>query len=85
MSDQGGMYVKIDGIDHDRREKTVRWHLIAAKNHGPYIPCGASIALVKRLAGGGERLPVGAMPCVGLLSVEEYLAPLRDLSITEVV
>jgi saccharopine dehydrogenase-like NADP-dependent oxidoreductase len=77
VSDQGGMFVKIDGVDHDGREKTVSWHLLAANNHGPYIPCGASIALAKKLANGGEGLPVGAMPCVGLLTVEEYLAPLR--------
>jgi hypothetical protein len=79
------MYVKIVGVDHEGREKTVSWHLLAAKNHGPYIPCGASIALAKKLAGGGDGLPVGAMPCVGLLSVEEYLAPLRELAITEVI
>jgi saccharopine dehydrogenase-like NADP-dependent oxidoreductase len=85
VSDQGGMYVKIDGLDHDGREKTVSWHLLAAENHGPYIPCGASIALAMKLARGGEGLPVGAMPCVGLLSVEDYLAPLRELSIREVV
>ena len=85
VSDQGGMFVKIDGVDHDGHEKAVSWHLLAANNHGPYIPCGASIALAKKLANGGEGLPVGAMPCVGLLTVEEYLAPLRGLSIREVV
>jgi hypothetical protein len=38
---------------------------------------------VRKLAA-GDRLPVGAMPFVGLLSVEEYLEPLRALDIREV-
>jgi hypothetical protein len=57
---------------------------LAAQNHGPQIPCGAAVALVRKLAGGGA-LPLGAMPCVGLLSVEEYLAPLADLDVREVM
>jgi hypothetical protein len=58
------------------------WSLLAAQNHGPQIPCGAAIALVQKLAR-GEALPVGAGPCVGLLSVEDYLAPLRELDVHE--
>ena len=32
----------------------------------------------------GPALRKGAMPCMGLLDVDEYLAPLRDLDIREV-
>jgi hypothetical protein len=60
----------------------INWNVIAEKNHGPYIPCGAAIALAKRI-GSGASLPTGAMPCVGLLTVDEFLGPLRDLSISE--
>lgn len=80
ISDRGGMYVEMEGTDRQGRSCARRWHLLAACNHGPYIPCGASIALVNRLAAGGA-LPTGAMPCTGLLSVEEYLAPLKELDI----
>jgi hypothetical protein len=31
----------------------------------------------------GSALPAGAMPCMGLLTVEEVLAPLKGLSIRE--
>jgi len=58
--------------------------LIAEKNHGPRIPCGAAIALGKKIAG-GAALPKGAMPCLGLLTVEEFLEPLRDLQVSEIV
>lgn len=83
VSDKGGMFVKLGGVGHDGTPKSVSWHLIATQNHGPNIPCGASIALTHKLAR-GVLLPRGAMPCVGLLTVDEYLAPLKGLSIREI-
>jgi hypothetical protein len=84
VSAQGGMFVKLDGIGHDGDRKSIAWHLLAAENHCPHIPCGASIALTKKLAAGRD-LPRGAMPCVGLLTVDEYLAPLKGLNIREIL
>jgi nucleoside-diphosphate-sugar epimerase len=75
---------KAAGIGRDGEALSLTWHLLAAQNHGPQIRCGAAVALVRKLAG-GEVLSFGAMPCVGLLSVEEYLAPLADLDIREVM
>jgi hypothetical protein len=84
VSHRGGMFVTLEGVGSDGAPSTLTWSLLAAQNHGPQIPCGAAIALVKKLAR-GERLPVGAAPCVGLLSVDEYLEPLRELDIREVL
>ncbi len=83
VSDKGAMFVALEGLDDHGQPLTCVWHLIASENHGPFIPCGAAIALAQKLAR-GVTLPLGAMPCVGLLSVAEYLAPLRDLAIREV-
>jgi saccharopine dehydrogenase-like NADP-dependent oxidoreductase len=83
VSDKGAMFVMMEGVGLDERPLRKTWNLLAARNHGPHIPCGASIALARKLAV-GESLPKGAMPCLGLLTVEEYLAPLRDLDIREV-
>jgi hypothetical protein len=83
VSAKGGMFVRLDGVGQDGGPKSVAWHLLAAQNHGPNIPCGASIALTQKLAR-GMLLPHGAMPCIGLLTVEEYLAPLKGLDIREV-
>jgi hypothetical protein len=83
LSDQGGMFIELSGIGRDSRPLTKCWSLVAAQNHGPHIPCGASIALARKLAA-GVALPRGAYPCVGLLSVDEYLAPLSELDIREV-
>lgn len=83
ISDRGGMFVTLEGTGHDGSPLSLTWHLLAARNHGPQIPCAAAIALVRKVAAGHE-LPRGAFPCVGLLSVEEYLEPLRDLEVREV-
>ncbi|MDB6010130.1 MAG: hypothetical protein JWL65_2380 [Gammaproteobacteria bacterium] len=84
LSDQGGMFVALDGEGLERNRLYISWNLLARQNHGPYIPCGAAIALARKLAN-GVSLPKGAMPCVGLLTVKEFLAPLRNLDIREVV
>jgi len=83
VSDKSGMFVKLDGIGHEGEEKSMTWHVLAAQNHGVHIPCGASIALSQKLVG-GQSLPHGAMPCMGLLTVDEYLAPLKGLDMREV-
>jgi saccharopine dehydrogenase-like NADP-dependent oxidoreductase len=83
VSDKGAMFVQLDGTGLDGKPLTKLWNLLALQNHGPHIPCGAAIALTRKLVR-GELLPKGAMPCLGLLSIEEYLAPLRDLDIHEI-
>jgi saccharopine dehydrogenase-like NADP-dependent oxidoreductase len=80
MSDKGGMFVELEGVGRDGHRAKRRWCITAARNHGPYIPCGAAIALAGKLADGAE-FRKGARPCMGLLTVEEYLAPLHTLDI----
>jgi saccharopine dehydrogenase-like NADP-dependent oxidoreductase len=84
LSDKGGMFVTLAGEGSDGSPLSLTWNLIAQRNHGPYIPCGAAIALVKKIAS-GVPLPKGAMPCMGLVTVEEFLEPLRELDISEKV
>ncbi len=83
FSDKGGMFVVLEGLGSDGAALKLAWHVIAARNHGPNIPCGASIALARKLAG-GETLPAGAMPCMGLLTTDEYLSALSEFDIMEI-
>jgi len=82
ISDKGAMFVSMEGIGTDGQPLKLDWHLVAAQNHGPYIPCGAAIALATKLAR-GDQLPSSAMPCMGILTVEEYLAALDGFDIRE--
>lgn len=83
VSDKGAMFVTMDGIGVDGQALSLEWQLLAAQNHGPHIPCGAAIALANKLAR-GDALPTGAMPCMGLLTVEDYLSALQGFDIREV-
>ena len=82
FSDRGAMFVKLEGLHDNGARYAHAWNIVARENHGPYIPCAASIALANKIAA-GEKLPVGAMPCMGLLTVEELMEPLKGLSIRE--
>jgi saccharopine dehydrogenase-like NADP-dependent oxidoreductase len=82
FSDRGAMFVKLEGLHDNGAPHALTWNLVARENHGPNIPCAASIALANKIAA-GARLPAGAMPCMGLLTMEELLAPLKGLSIRE--
>jgi saccharopine dehydrogenase-like NADP-dependent oxidoreductase len=83
VSDKGAMFVSLEGTGIDGEALKLDWHLVATDNHGPHIPCGASIALARKLAR-GENLPAGAMPCMGLLTVEEYLDALHRFNVWEI-
>lgn len=84
VSDKGGMFVTLSGIGSNGQPHRRTWNLVAAQNHGPFIPCGAAIVLATKLVT-GIKLPLGAMPCVGLLTVAEYLEALHRLDVREVV
>jgi NAD(P)-dependent dehydrogenase (short-subunit alcohol dehydrogenase family) len=81
---RSGMHVHLAGTGRDGRAHTRDWYLLAGDNHGPHIPCAASVALVKKLAR-GELTTCGAMPCLGLVSVDEILnaIPGLDLRVIE--
>lgn len=70
-SELGGMLVSLRGINRHGRAMRIEWHLNAPANHGPEIPCMASILLVRKLAR-GEALMHEATPCVGLLTLSDF-------------
>jgi len=74
------MYVRMSGIGKNGEDITRRWQLIAQDNDGIHIPCLAAVALCRKLVG-SDVVDPGARACVGLLSLDEYLAELEGLSI----
>ena len=79
-SDVGGMHVEMRGIGGDGKPKTVVWNLTARRGHGPEIPCIAAIVLARKLAY-GELNERGAMPCMGLMTLEDFGAAVAQLDI----
>jgi NAD(P)-dependent dehydrogenase (short-subunit alcohol dehydrogenase family) len=79
-TDDGGMFVTLEGLGQDGRPKRVDWHLVARRNHGPYIPTLAAVVLARKLAR-GEMKASGAGACVGYVTLEDLLAEVADLDI----
>lgn len=69
----GGMTVTLTGIGQNGATRKLRWHVIAPDNHGPEIPCMPAVLLARKLAAGTMNR-TGAMPCMGLVTLNEYAA-----------
>jgi len=76
----GGMHVRIEGKDHNGHPLTQTWAVIAWDGHGPHIPTVPAIVLAKKLVS-DAKVRAGAYPCVGLLSLEEYVLELKDFHV----
>jgi saccharopine dehydrogenase-like NADP-dependent oxidoreductase len=71
---RSAMFVRVTGSRGDARCEYL-WELRASDNKGALVPCMAAVALARKLARGA--LPdSGALPCMGLLDLDEYLAEL---------
>lgn len=76
----GAMHVELEGVGKDGVERRCRWTLIAEKGDGPYVPTLAGAALASKLAR-NEIHQVGAHPCIGMLSLEDFEKSMSGLSI----
>jgi hypothetical protein len=82
FSDRGAMFVRLEGLHENGAPLGLTWNLVARENDGPNIPCAPAIALANKFAA-GAKLPAGAMPCMGLLTVDDLMEPLKGMSIRE--
>ncbi len=76
-SADGGMFVSLRGKDQAGQALTRTWFIIAFDGYGPHIPTVPAILLAKQCAR-GEMDHRGAKPCVGLISLDAYVAELVD-------
>ena len=70
-SDTGGMQINLSGLDINNKPKRIKWLLCAENGVGPYIPTLSAIILAKKLIA-GETDKVGARPCLGMYTLEEF-------------
>ncbi len=78
---RSGMFVKLSGIGKNGEPIVRVWELSAANNDGIHIPGMAAVALVRKLAD-GKFWGKGAMPCVDIVTLDEYLHELHDFAVT---
>jgi hypothetical protein len=79
-SADGGMHVILQGKDKSSDPISAKWFIVALDGDGPYIPTIPSVVLTVKILAGQFRA-TGAMPCVRLVSLEEYLHELRDFNV----
>ena len=79
-SADGGMHVILQGKDKAGNPISTKWFVIAVDGDGPYIPTVPAVVLTRKILTGQFRA-AGAMPCVGLVSLEEYLHELKDFKV----
>lgn len=83
-SADSGFYMRVSGTGHDGAAKHVRFDLTARNGDGVNIPCIPAVVLARKLAR-GELTARGAYPCVGFVSLEDFLDALRDLNVDQVL
>jgi hypothetical protein len=74
---KSAMYIDVRGIGVDGQLLSMTAQLTALNDKGPEIPSCAAVGLATKMARG--YVPqAGARPCVGEITVEEYLAAIND-------
>ncbi|MFQ5610078.1 MAG: hypothetical protein ACE5F8_07390, partial [Woeseiaceae bacterium] len=79
-SDEGGMHVRVLGIDGGGKVISRTWYLLSRRNHGPEIPCTPALVIARKLLSGklGRR---GAYPCLGLFTIDELMHEMREFDV----
>ncbi|MDT4880141.1 hypothetical protein FQZ97_1158700 [compost metagenome] len=71
------MYIDVHGIGVQDQPLSMTVQLTARNDKGPQIPSCAAVALAAKIAQ-GYTPATGARPCVGEISVDEYMAAIND-------
>ncbi|WP_299853932.1 saccharopine dehydrogenase NADP-binding domain-containing protein [uncultured Roseobacter sp.] len=81
-SRDGGMHVFLtgDSVENPSQQIERSWFIVARNGCGPHIPTIPAIILAARIAK-GDQPTAGAMPCLGMVSLADYLSELETLDI----
>ncbi len=79
-SNNSAFHMQLTGKDQKGNEKNIIFDLIASSGDGPYIPCMPAIIMAQKLVN-DEIIEWGASPCMGFITLEEYLGALESLDI----
>jgi hypothetical protein len=79
-SADGGMHIILEGRDGSGRQITLKWFIVARDGDGPYIPTVPATVLARKIIA-GTFVRTGAMPCMGMITLREYLDELAHLKI----
>jgi len=84
-SADGGMHMRIEGRGPHGQPHRRDWFIIAKDGYGPHIPTIPAILLAKRLCAAphdATPLAAGAYPCMGNVTLADYLAALAEYPVS---
>ncbi len=79
-SHDGGMHVAMQGTDKTGKQLTKTWFIIAKNADGPMIPTIPAVLMANKIVQ-KEYQQYGSKPCIGILTLEEYLNALKDYDV----
>ncbi|MCC3862123.1 saccharopine dehydrogenase family protein [Pseudemcibacter aquimaris] len=79
-SSNSAFHMILKGKGKENENKSEKVYILAKEGDGPFIPCAPAIILARKIAFGLMEKS-GAMPCVGLIDLDEYMSELKDLNI----
>lgn len=80
-SDKSGFYMRMQGQDRAGAPMDKTFYIVAHHGDGPHLPTLPAIVMARKLMNDRENIPAGAMPCVGLMTLDEYKTAIGDLRI----
>jgi hypothetical protein len=81
-TDTGGMHMLLKGKDLHGKPLEIKWFILAENGDGLQIPCVPAIILAKKLFLGAISKR-GAIPCMGIITLDEYMDELKEFSIKQ--
>ncbi len=83
-SANSGMLMRLSGLDREMKPLTICWQLVAQNNHGILIPTIPALILVRKIAAGQITI-CGAMPCMHLITLEDFSQAVSSYAIRQSV
>lgn len=78
--DDSGFYMLLSGKDEQGKDKHIQFDLVARHGDGLCIPSVPAIIMARKLSA-GEVDKTGAIPCLDLITMDEYLEVLSEFDI----
>ena len=80
-NDDSGFYMHFFGTDDQGKRRELEFNIVAKHGDGLYIPSMPAILMARKLVS-GEIAESGAVPCVGFITLDEYLEALGEFAIS---
>lgn len=79
-TDDSGFYMEMRGVGKDGKAKALTFNILAKEGDGLNIPVMPAIIMTRKLVSGDVK-HTGAVPCMGFVSLQDYLDALKPLHI----